>query len=274
MALCTNIKAEIINIGTWNIRINIKPDSLAGNLWSNRSEVIVQMIRFYDFDILGLQEDFTKELNELNSNLPEYKRVGFPNHENGKVGTFNSIFYKTSTASIIDSGMFYLSPIEDRPNIGWNGKYIRSCTWAKFKIKNSKRILLVLNTHTDYAGGEVEMESTKMLIRKIKQMSTDYTDAILMGDLNFNQFSPGYKILNDSDILEDCFTQAPIKLATNGTFNRYDPDYYANNRIDHIFSTQKLVVKKYGILTDSYWHDNKNRLPSDHYPVFVQMQIK
>jgi hypothetical protein len=86
--------AEPINVATWNIRINVREDSLAGNIWSNRREAIVKMVRLNDFDIWGVQEDFNRELNELNLKLPYFLRKGYPNHENGMVGTFNSVFYK------------------------------------------------------------------------------------------------------------------------------------------------------------------------------------
>lgn len=263
--------AETVNIATWNIRINIKNDSIAGNIWGNRSRAIVDMVLFYDFDFMGVQEDYEKELNELNEKLPDYKRVGFPNHENGFLGSFNTIFYKKGRFAIVDRGMFYLSPEEDKPTLGWNAKYIRSCSWARFKEIGKKKYYLVFNTHTDYAGGESERESSKLLIKKINLLSKKSDIVLLMGDLNFNQRGEGYRILNNSEVIKDAYDLTLLKMANNGTFNKFDPNHVSNDRVDHIFVSPQVSVRKYGILTESYWYENSQRLPSDHYPVFIQI---
>lgn len=266
--------AEPINVATWNIRINIKKDSVAGNVWGNRREAIVKMVQSNDFDIWGVQEDFNRELNELNSLLPNFSRKGFPNHENGRVGTFNSVFYKKRRFDERESGMFYLAPRDDVPMIGWNGKYIRSCTWVKLVERNTSQVFWVFNTHMDYAGGEVERESCKMLLRKIREIAGENAAVIVMGDLNFSQHSPGYKILTESGVVEDCLNLAQKKIKVAGTFNKFENDYKSEERLDHILVTKNINVLEYDVLLDTYpGQYGEDRFPSDHFPVVVKINL-
>ncbi len=262
-----------VKVATWNIRINIKKDSLEGNIWSYRRDAIVKIVQSNDIDILGVQEDYKKELNELNSRLDEYRRVGFPNHENGRLGSFNSIFFKQDRFEVLDSGMFYLAEDDTKPVLGWNGAYIRSCTWVKFGIRRRQAVFWVFNAHGDYAGGEVERESSKLLIQKIKDIAGESSNVILMGDMNFNQKSDGYEILNSSNVVRDGYHLAEQKKSTGGTFNRFKKDYVSDERLDHVFVTKPVRVLEYEILLDKYEKDGEQRFPSDHYPVILKLDL-
>jgi endonuclease/exonuclease/phosphatase family metal-dependent hydrolase len=63
------------------------------------------------------------------------------------------------------------------------------------------------------------------------------------------------------DALQDCFDLSPIKMLHNGTFNSFNISSITDRRIDHIFVTSGIDVKRYGILTDSY----NGKFPSDHF---------
>jgi len=56
---------------------------------------------------------------------------------------------------------------------------------------------------------------------------------------------------------------------TEGTFNGFKPDASMKTRIDYIFVTDGIHVKKYGVLNDiQYGH-----LPSDHFPVMIEVEF-
>jgi len=55
-----------------------------------------------------------------------------------------------------------------------------------------------------------------------------------------------------------------------GTFNGFDRNAPMDKRIDYIFVSDQVDVRKYGVLTDTYMH----RYPSDHLPVVVEAVIK
>jgi hypothetical protein len=110
-----------------------------------------------------------------------------------------------------------------------------------------------------------------------------------------DQTSEGYKLFSSSGIARDSYESTALCYALNGTFNNFDPNLKTDSRIDHIFVSKDFIVKRYGVLTDSYrtekenstneiksanfpkevsLHQYVNRLPSDHYPVVIEVVFK
>ena len=55
-----------------------------------------------------------------------------------------------------------------------------------------------------------------------------------------------------------------------GTFTSFDWNAPMKERIDYIFVQGGIKVLKYAVLTDA----KEQRFPSDHLPVFVQIQLE
>src|SRR5690606_19108636 len=94
-------------------------------------------------------------------------------------------------------------------------------------------------------------ESAKLILAKVKELAGDIP-AILTGDFNVDQTNTIYAILNESGILHDSYETAAFRFAPNGTFNHFEINSKTDSRIDHIFLTQSIKAKRYGVLTDSY----------------------
>jgi Metal-dependent hydrolase len=268
-----------INVATWNIRLITTDDEEMGHIWENRLNVMVNMIKSYDFDILGIQEDGTDELEDLVPLLDNYDSVGFYNHaspnpENPKTGTFNTIFFRNDRFEHLESGMFYVAENERDTVKSWGAAYIRSCTWVKLKHKYSGEILWVFNTHTDYED-TAEKPTAGMLLRKIEEIAKG-SRALLMGDLNFGPWS-SYDVLNDSDLLDDSYDVAEIKLEEKNVIT-YNATYAHENierkdHLDYIFVTDPNSVLQYDVLQDQYEYDGEMRYPSDHFPVVIKIKL-
>jgi endonuclease/exonuclease/phosphatase family metal-dependent hydrolase len=113
-----------------------------------------------------------------------------------------------------------------------------------------------------------------------------------MGDFNVNQHSESYRILHESPLVSDSREHSPVIYGHNGTFNNFDPNAFTESRIDHIFLSAQFKPVRHGVLTDLYWQPleeeagrssssaptelrYKNaaaRLPSDHFPVLVEVE--
>lgn len=114
----------------------------------------------------------------------------------------------------------------------------------------------------------------------------------LTGDFNVDQTHNSYKELANSGVLADAYEVSDLVYATNGTFNSYYTTGFTDSRIDHIFVSPQVTVKKYGVLTDTYrTHDANDtidavdapseveirgfraRTPSDHFPVKLEVEF-
>ena len=287
-----SIHAQTLNIATYNIRYDNRGDVASGNGWQQRFPVIAGQILFHDFDIFGTQEGLYSQLEDLKNSLPGYDFIGVGRDDGLQRGEHSAIFYKTDRFKLLRKGDFWMSTITDHPNKGWDAAFPRICSWGEFKEIKSGLKFLLFNLHMDHIGVEARRESAKLILAKVRETGGK-TPVILMGDFNVDQNNESYLLLNTSGILQDAYDKSPVRYASNGTFNAFRSDLKTDQRIDHIFLTSHFTVSRYGILTDIYWipiPENSEalragdsptemsfrrfspRMPSDHFPVMVQIQ--
>ncbi len=282
--------SQNLKVASYNIRYANKHDSIEGNGWGQRLPIISNIIKFYDFDIWGAQEVLNGQLNDLLANLPDYSYVGVGRDDGKDKGEYAPIFFKEKRFKVLKSGHFWLSEDTTYPNKGWDAVLPRICTWVQLRDKQKKKNVWFFNLHMDHVGVKARSESSKLVISKIKEMC-NADDAILTGDFNVDQTHDSYNVIANSGVLKDSFHDAKVCYHTNGTFNSFRIELNTDSRIDHIFVSKRMKVNKYAVLTDAYWTKKSNkekiksgdspreisfeeydvRLPSDHYPIVVEL---
>lgn len=268
-------------VATYNLRNDnaSNDDSLRGNGWKQRLPVIVKLIQFHDFDIFGTQEGLVHQLKGLKANMPNYDYTGIGRDDGKTAGEFSAIFYKTSKFKLLAHGDFWLAPITDKPNKGWDAALPRICSWGSFQEIKTGYKFFYFNLHMDHIGVVARRESAKLVLTKIKTIAGK-APVIFSGDFNVDQTSDSYAVINTSGTLKDAYELSPLKYAENGTFNDFNANSKTTARIDHIFVTRDFTVKRYGILLDSYRAKAKGseqyeaKLPSDHFPVMIVVDHK
>ena len=271
LLLSLTVFGQRLNVATYNIRCENSTDNLKGNGWVVRCPRVVELVLKYDFDLFGAQEVTKRQLTDLKDRLTEYESIGVGRDDGKDGGEFSPIFYKKADFKPVKSGTFWLAPNDSSPSIGWDAALPRICTWANFQLKNGAHFWF-FNLHMDHLGKVARLESSKLVLRKIKELCGS-EPVILVGDFNMDQNSAGFAELAGSGLLNDAYRWALTKQSSKPTFNDYDLNATGNSRIDHVFVTEHFEVVRYELLTDTYQAD-KTRLPSDHYPVRVQLKIK
>ena len=280
-------------VGSYNIRYKNEGDSLKGNVWSKRCQVICDQLNFMSPDIFGAQEVLHVQLLDMLQGLDGYDCIGVGRDDGRQAGEYAAIFYKTDRLRLLDQGNFWISETPDRPGLGWDAACVRVCTWGRFAAQTATddEAFCFFNLHMDHVGVVARREGAKLVVRKIREIAQG-APVILTGDFNVDQNDEIYSIFTDSGLLKDSYLCSRLRFAENGTFNSFDTDLYTDSRIDHIFVSPAVGVESYGILTNSYWVPNDDsasklkgrdapqqidlskytrRQPSDHYPVFVRL---
>lgn len=77
--------------GSYNIRCDTPVDG--DNAWPYRKERVEALIRFYGFDVLGVQEAKPSQMSDLRA-MPGFASVGV-GRDGGDRGEYSAIFYRT-----------------------------------------------------------------------------------------------------------------------------------------------------------------------------------
>lgn len=270
--------AQELYVGSYNIRYQNSSDSLRGDVWQKRCQVMCDQLNFEHPDVFGAQEVLHGQLVDMQARLDNYGVIGVGRDDGREKGEYAAVFYQRDRLELLDSGHFWLNETPDKPVLGWDAACVRICTWGKFTVKGSKRVkgskgeFFFFNLHMDHVGVTARREAAKLVISKIREIAQD-APVILTGDFNVDQNDEIYRIFTTSGLLKDSYEHARLRFAENGTFQSFKPERKTTSRIDHIMVSPTIAVDRYGIRTDSYWTDRQRNL-SDHYPVFARLKIR
>lgn len=271
MLVCANYCfsiAQSLQVASYNIRQKNNVDQ--GNMWDDRKTALCNLIKFHQFEIFGAQEAFKVQIDDMLAQLPGYAYVGLGRDDGNEKGEYSPIFYNTARFEVLQSGTFWLSNTNtETPNKGWDAALPRICSWGIFKDKVSKKKFIFMNTHFDHVGVEARRESAKLILAKAKEFAKDLP-LILTGDFNVDETDEAYFTLAKSGVVNDAYNLAKYVYEPNSSFNNWGKNIKEKSRIDHIFITKPFKVKRFGILTDTYM----GKIPSDHYPVYAELNWK
>lgn len=259
------IQAQSLKAMTYNIRLDVASD--VNNAWPFRKDFFASQVRFYEPDILGVQEAMPHQVVDLERLLPQYNQVGIGREGVGK-GESSNIFYKKDKFTVIQTNTFWLSETPEAISMGWDAACHRVCTYALFQEAKTNQLFWVFNTHLDHIGEQARTKGIKLILAQINQLNTLNYPVIFMGDFNSEPQEERIvalkKVMNDTREVSIDKPFGPV-----GTFNNFEHNKSVTALIDYIFISKKsnLKVIKYAVLSDS----KDLKYPSDHLPVYVEM---
>lgn len=267
-AFCLSSFSQNIVSATFNLRYQNTTDS--GNLWTFRAPVVAALIRFHGFDIFGTQEGVRSQLNDIKRALPEYDFYGAGRDDGKEAGEHSAIFFRKDRFTVNKNGDFWLSETPDQPSKGWDAVCCnRICSWVYLTDKQTGKKFYVFSAHFDHQGKVARIESSKLILQRINAVAGN-EPVLFVGDLNGDQHSEWYLNIENSELFDDAFRRVPYPYAFNGTFNGFGRNITSDEIIDHIFVSKQFIVKRWGILSDSY----HGKYPSDHFPVIADVELK
>lgn len=253
-------------VASYNLRLYTMNDG--ENIWENRIEMVQDLIKYHEFDIVATQELMYNQIEGL-LEMEGWSYVGGGRDDGLKSGEHSAIFYKNELFEVLENGDFWLSETPDVPGKGWDATCCnRIASWAKFKNLTDSSIFYLFNVHFDHEGELARENSAYLMISKIKEIAGN-SPTILCGDFNSTPETKQMKYISDK--LNDAYFISEEKpYGPVGTFNDFKIDAEFKERIDYIFLSDSFGVRKYATLTDS----NHQRFPSDHIPVVTKLYYK
>jgi endonuclease/exonuclease/phosphatase family metal-dependent hydrolase len=255
----------VFNAATYNLRLDTPRDG--ADAWPLRKEAVKALVRWHEFDLVGTQEGFVEQVEELAA-MPGFAYVGVGRDDGRRAGEHAAILYRTARFELLDKGDFWLSPTPDKPGKGWDATCCnRIASWARLRERASGKAFFVFSVHFDHEGVQARRESAHLMLRKMREIAGD-APALCLGDFNATPDSEPIRImaagLRDARRVSAAPPYGPV-----GTFNGFKLDAPLQERIDYVFLTPHWRVLRYAALTDTY----QARYPSDHLPVVVRVAL-
>lgn len=264
-----------LKIMSFNIRYGTADDG--PNVWPVRKNLVFDIFKNHQPDIVGLQESLRFQLDEIQENLPgQYTEIGVGRDDGKQTGEYSPILYRTDRFDMIDSGTFWFSDTPEIPGSkSWGNNIPRICTWAILEIKPDSTMqtqqIYVYNVHLDHQSQASRERSTQFLAQKVAAIKADNPIIIVTGDFNAGEDNPAITSLIASMGLLDAYRIIHFAAENTGTFNSFSGNTNGP-KIDYIFLSD--LNNKLKVLDAQILHDNNNnRYPSDHFPVTADIQI-
>ena len=257
--------AHDIKVMTFNIRLGIVDDG--ENSWKYRSKNLCQTIEKFNPELLGIQEAFLFQIDEILKHFPNLALVGVGRDDGKQGGEYSCILYDKIRFKVDTTETFWFS---DTPNIPgskhWGNKITRICTWAKFTDQKTKKKFYYYNVHLDHESQPSREKSTELLLAKMSKQK-EKLPIVLTGDFNCGDDNPAILTILKGGLV-DSYRALRKKTANEGTFHAFKGGT-DGEKIDFIFTSKHLKTKKSEIVRDSY----NGKFPSDHFPVTAVLEF-
>ena len=250
-----------LRVLSFNIRYGTAKDGQ--NRWELRRGQLLQSLREFRADLVGLQEALDFQVQEISEALPRYQVIGIGRDQGGG-GEQCTLLLDRERFRVLRSGTFWLSPEPEREaSKGWDAALPRICTWAELEDRHSGQRLAWLNTHFDHRGKRAREESARLIHRRAREF--EGLPVIVTGDLNAGEDSQVLAYLKGG-WLRDSYRVHQPEGAPAGTFNGFQ-DRSSGPKIDYVLVCPRWDVQR-------AWIDRPRlagRPPSDHEPVLADL---
>ena len=254
--------------GTVAAPVSVMSYNVFYNSPNDRKSMVLQMIRDYMPDLLGVQEATPQWMSIFKSELTTngYATVG-EGRDGGNSGEYNAIFYKTDKFDLISSGTKWLSDTPDVKGSRAESNVLpRIMTYAVLERKSDGMRFIYVNTHLDHTSDQVRIKQIGVLTKEIAKLPD--LPVIITGDFNTSESQNPYNELISYGFIDCAKVAFDTTEGADGTFHGYSGN--TPSRIDFIFgSPGNVIFGNYEVCDKKI----ENKYASDHHPVYAKAYI-
>ncbi|MDA7911892.1 endonuclease/exonuclease/phosphatase family protein [bacterium] len=265
-------KFTSLRVMSFNIRNGKANDG--ENSWKHRKEFVGDIIRNAKLDVIGLQEAFRFQLDDLRKQLPEFEEIG-EGRDGGKQGEYSAILFRGNRFNALNSGTFWLSDTPEVKSRHWGNRYLRICTWVRLQDKGTNQCFYVYNTHLDHQSQNARLKSSQLIAERINNRKHS-NPFLVTGDFNADEENPVILYLKSKEkdlpnspvTLVDTFRQLHPNEKMVGTGGGFE-GRADGKKIDYVFVQPKVEV----VIASIIRTNRKGRYPSDHSPIMAEIRL-
>ena len=256
-----------MKIITCNIRC-FGADDGADN-WVHRKEFCAQVIDAQQADLIGFQEMWRQQFDDLLPLFPDYAYYALAD-EAQSLHPMNTIFYRRDAFELVSQGGYWLSPT---PHVagssGWDSACVRLAAWVRLVDKASGHEFRFVNTHLDHIGQQARENQARIINEDAAAYPADYRQ-FLSGDMNCAADNAAIGAFLEGG-WQDTYTQVHGVADPGPTFHGFKGPEFTDipGKIDWVFSRGPVRSTSAEIIRDH----NQGRYPSDHYFVSAEVEL-
>ena len=244
---------------SFNIRYGTAKDG--DNHWSARREMLFDLIRERDADLVGLQEALAFQIDEILAAVPGYAVVGVGRDDGGRAGELSAILFKVGRFRVADAGTFWFSDTPEVPaSKSWGNNITRICTWARL-IDRDGRGFYHFNLHLDHESQPSRERSTALLRQRIEARAFPADPVVVTGDFNVGERNAALTALvskgNSTAPFVDTYRVLHPDETVVGTFTGFKMGNTEGDKIDYVLVQPGAEVIERG----DHPHEPERALP-------------
>lgn len=263
-----------LDVMSFNIRLGTANDG--DDHWTRRRQMLFDLLKEQHPDLVGLQEAFRFQIEEILAAVPGYAVVGVGRDDGKAGGETSAILFKVARFHVAQSGTFWFSDTPDTPGTRtWGNRYNRVSSWARF-IDRDGTAFWHYNLHLDHESQPSRERSTELLLQRIKARAFPDEPVIVTGDFNVGEDNAALHHLvgaRGASAASAAFVDSFRVLHPNdtevGTFTAFKFGETKGDKIDYVLVPPGTRVLSATILRTS----RDGRYPSDHFPVTARIEL-
>lgn len=252
-----------VKVMTFNVRYYSTSETEPQRLWTNRRDGVYEMMRTLKPVLMGTQECYKTQANDIKAALPEYDWVGTPRDGASSNSEMVAVFYLKDSVQVEESKTFWLS---DRPTVPSRPPGVeanRCATIVKVKHLSTGKRFWFLSTHLDLGAKDFEMQ---VLTEQINKTCEENDPIILVADWNVPDDDPVFEYIST-------YKNARDEAVIGDNYNSYNgfTKPAGSSQIDHIFYTGFPACSHFVTVRDKWAGYN---FISDHFPVYAILKLE
>lgn len=264
--------ARPISVMTFNIRYATDRD--AENRWTARRQMLVDLLRKQNPDLIGVQEALDVQLSDILRAVPGYAVAGVGRDDGREAGEYSAILFRSSRFRVAQAGTFWFSATPDIvASRTWGNRIPRICSWTRL-IDRSGQPLWMYNVHLDHESQPSREESVRLLLQRIRSRPDANEPVIVTGDFNVGEANPALEPLLGRSAgpppFVDTFRVLHPEEKEVGTYTAFEFGRSKGDKIDYVLVEPETEVLRAEILRFS----RNKRYPSDHFPVTASIRLR
>lgn len=257
----------LISVVSVNIRFDAPEDG--AHRWELRYPRLAEALLKTSADIIGTQEGWRRQIQEMHRLLPGYQLVdGHRNWDETKM--YPCIFVRPEVFDVLEGRDIWLSRRPLTPGSrSFGSAFPRLITLCRARHRQTGRDVVIGCLHLDHLSGRTRQKQAAVASRQLKKNGAFEAPTLLLGDFNESPAEAVHSLFVEKTSLYDPWER--LGLADEATFHGYGAASESQKqRIDWVLATSEFEAQEAGRVESP----SPDRYLSDHHPVLFRFHLR